>query len=152
MWEYCPRKLSKMRKRILVLLVALLMVLSTGCASNEAKVDRLSEEVVKLEAEVNGLKRQKEELEAEIIEVKKEHGTARFIVKFKAKQVHYTLDLDTYLKDSMNELEFEVPVDEDYYNSVEVGTVISDDFLTGMLLVRGTFGSWEVKVVKKEIR
>lgn len=45
----------------------------------------------------------------------------------------------------------QVPVDKEYYDSVEVGDKIDDSFRMGSLIMKGSFGSWKVTVDDKEI-
>lgn len=52
----------------------------------------------------------------------------------------------------MNAIDFEIPVDKDFYNSVSIGTDIVDEFRTGSFVLKGSFGSWEMSVKGKEIR
>ena len=74
------------------------------------------------------------------------------MVTFRIKQSHFTLDIGEHLKDSMNEITFEVPVAKEYYDSVSVGNVINDDFRMGSFIMHGSFGNWKVTVDKKEVR
>ena len=98
------------------------------------------------------LKEQKSAIEAEIVSAKEENGTATYVVTFRIKQSHFTLDIGEHLKDSMNEITFEVPVDKAYYDSVSVGDTINDDFRMGSLIMHGSFGNWKVTIEKKEVQ
>ena len=68
------------------------------------------------------------------------------------KQTHYTLDLEQHLKDEMNEITIQIPVDKEYYDSVSVGTVIDDSFRMGSMIMKGSFGKWKVTVKDKSIQ
>ena len=70
---------------------------------------------------MNTLSEQKDALQNEIIAIKEENGTAKYVVTFCIKQTHFTLDLEEHLKDSMNEITIEIPVDKEYYDSVSIG-------------------------------
>jgi len=63
-----------------------------------------------------------------------------YIVEFEIKQSHFTLDISEHLKDSINKLTFEVPVDKDYYNKVRVGQEITDSFRMGSFVMKGSIG------------
>lgn len=76
----------------------------------------------------------------------------KYFVTFECKQSHFSLDIGQHLKDAMNVTEFEVMVDSDYYNSVDVGTVINDEFRVGSFVMKGSIGNWEITVTEKEIR
>ena len=68
------------------------------------------------------------------------------------KQTHFTLKISEHLKDAMNAIEIQIPVDKEYYDSVEVGQNIADEFRMGSLVFKGTFGNFKVSVIKKEIQ
>ena len=62
-----------------------------------------------------------------------------------------SLDIGKHIKDGMNAIEFEMPVDKDLYNTVSVGTQIIDEFRSGSLIINGDFGNWKMTVVSKRI-
>ena len=68
----------------------------------------------------------------------------RYILKVRLMQSHFTLDLEQHVKDELNAIEFELPVSKEFYNSVNVGTRIVDEFRFGSLLLYGSFGYWIV--------
>lgn len=72
-----------------------------------------------------------------------------YVVTFECSQSHYTLDLSEHLKDSMNKVKFEVPVDKDFYDKVKVGDTINDSFRMGSFIMKGSIGKWKVKIVDK---
>jgi hypothetical protein len=78
--------------------------------------------------------------------------TPQYILKFKLKQSHITLDLAEHAKDAMNAIEFEMPVDKNFYDQINVGTEIINNFRTGSFIINGSFGKWKMTVVNKEIR
>lgn len=133
-------------KRIVALAV-IISVLMTGCAST----DTLQQEINDLQEEKSLLLQEIEDLEELEESVKEEKGIATYIVTFNLKQSHITLDLGQHLKDAMNEANFDVGVSKEYYDSVEVGTVINDDFRMGSLILKGSFGSWNVTVSDKRM-
>ena len=145
-------------KKILtfIMVVVLAVSLLVGCASKDERLEQrceeLNEEIVELLAEVAALERRKIDIQNEIVDAKVENGTAKYIVKFQIKQTHLTFDIGEHIKDSMNEITIEIPVDREYYDSVSVGSVINDNFRVGSLVMHGSFGSWKVTVVSKEIR
>lgn len=75
-----------------------------------------------------------------------------YIVEFEIKQSHFTLDISEHLKDSINKLTFEVPVDKDYYNKVRVGQEITDSFRMGSFVMKGSIGKWKITVKNKHIK
>lgn len=100
----------------------------------------LQEEVAELESYKNSLK--------DMIE---QEDKPAYVITFEASQSHLTLDIGTLIKDAMNTTEFEVVVDKRYYNSVEIGQSINSDFRVGSLLMKGSIGSWDIKVADKKV-
>lgn len=129
-------------------LVAFFCISLSGCCNN----DSLIAEKEKLTSEISQLKVEKENKLSEIVKIKEENGTAKYIITFKIKQTHITLDIGEHIKDSLNEITFDVPVDKEYYNALSVGDTIEDDFRMGSLIVHGSFGSWKVTVESKTIK
>lgn len=118
-------------KKIMAVIIAatMMLVLLVGCAESNAYLEQQCNE---LRTEIAVLKEQKSAIEAEIVSEKEENGTATYVVTFRIKQSHFTLDIGEHLKDSMNEITFEVPVNKAYYDSVSVGDTINDDFSYGI--------------------
>lgn len=141
-----------------MILVVLVMLVSCDdgtfkiveAENNTESNEYLEQQRNELQAEIAILQDQKATIEAEIDNAKRENGTAKYVVTFRIKQSHFTLDIGEHLKDSMNEITFEVPVDKEYYDSVTVGSVINDDFRMGSLIMHGSFGNWKVTVGKKK--
>lgn len=104
-----------------------------------------------LNEEIEKLKEEKLKLETSVDKLREEKGYSKYLITLRIEQTHFTLDLSEHLKDKMNEIEFDITVDKDYYDSVSVGSVISNDFRVGSLILRGTFGNWRVSVVDKQI-
>ena len=52
----------------------------------------------------------------------------------------------------MNAVDFEIPVDKEFYDSVEEGQEIIDNFRFGSMVLYGSFGDWEMKVKKKYVK
>jgi hypothetical protein len=133
-------------KRFLVLIMSLTMVFSlVGCGPTKGDVEALEKEIAELES-------YKASLEEEISDIKEENNIHDHVVELTVKQSHFTLDLGTHFKDAMNELVFEVPVSEEFYNSVEVGDVLEDDFRMASVVLKGSFGSWKVKITNKYMK
>jgi len=78
--------------------------------------------------------------------------TPQYFLKIKLKQSHFSLSIKKHIKDNMNTIEFEIPVDKDFYHSVSVGTQIVDEFRSGSFLLYGSIGDWKMTIEDKEIR
>lgn len=141
-----------MKKRILsVILVAVLQFSLAACGEQE-QVDFLNRQIAELQTQKSSLEVEITDLENMVAEKKEEKGTAKYILTLEIKQTHFTLKISEHLKDSMNAIEIQIPVDKEYYDSVEVGQNIADEFRMGSFVFRGTFGNFKVSVIKKEIQ
>jgi hypothetical protein len=86
---------------------------------------------------------------AELNAISKENP--KYILKIQFSQSRFSLDISDHIKDSMNSGEFELPVDRDFYNSVNVGDKMVDNFRMGSFILRGSFSSWNFKIINKRI-
>lgn len=76
-----------------------------------------------------------------------------YVVKFKIHQTTYSLSLGEYLKNRMNDLEFEIPVDKVYYDKCKVGDLINDPKLKiGSLIMDGDFSQLKIYISGKSIK
>lgn len=125
-----------MKKNLLFLLS--FSVFLTSCSNSE--VEQLKKENAALAAQVQALKT---------------GGTAKppkYILKIRLKQAHFSLSIKKHIKDAVNAIDFEIPVDKEFYDSVSKGTEIIDKFRFGSFVLSGSFGDWEMTVKDKEIR
>ncbi len=129
--------------------IAIMLAILTGCCDSGEYLEQKCEE---LRTEIVALQEQKATIETEIIDAKETNGTAKYVVTFRIKQSHFTLDIGEHIKDAMNEITIEIPVDKEYYDSVAVGNTVNDDFRLGSLIMHGSFGNWNVIVERKEVR
>ena len=146
-----------MKKRVLAIVLMMVLSMSLMACGNEkeyleSEIIELETEVSELETEIAQLKSQRDTLKSEIIDIKVDNGTAKYIITFNIKQTHFSLDLSQHLKDDMNDISIQIPVDKEYYDSVNVGDVIDDSFRLGSLIMKGSFGSWKVTVENKEVK
>ena len=138
-----------MKKKI-ILLFFLTLLLLTGCGEEQAKT-KLQEEIVQLENTKNELETSISKLQEKETSEKIRVGEERYFVVLKIEQTHFTLDLGEHLKDSMNALEIPLPVDKEFYDSVEKGSIIDDSFRNGSFWIKGSIGNWEISVIDKYI-
>ena len=143
-------------KKIIVILALLLSVCVcfTGCKEEmlELEISALEETMSQLKSEVSDLTAERDALKDEIVDIKVENGTAKYVVTFNISQSHFTLDLSQHFKDAMNDITIQIPVDKEYYDSVEVGDTINDDFRMGSFIFAGSFGNWDITVEDKCIQ
>lgn len=148
-----------MKKTIIALVVVPFIFywfLCYGCTNQE---DMLNVQIAELESrhssltqQISLLEKEKAALEGEIVSERIKRGSAKYIVTFNISQSHLFFDITNVIKDSMNDIAIQIPVDEEYYHSVNVGDVINDDFRMGSFILTGSIGSWKITVKNKEIR
>ena len=136
-------------KKYIIALIAMIAITLSGCSKTETVTN---EDVAKLESEIAQLEAERDLLNEEILNTKIDNGLAKYVITFNIKQTHFTLDIGEHLKDAMNDISIEIPVDKEYYDSVEVGDTIDDSFRVGSFIWKGSFGNWKVTVESKNIR
>jgi hypothetical protein len=73
-----------------------------------------------------------------------------YIVKIKIHQTTYSLDLGEYIKNKINDIEFEIPVDKAYYDKCSIGQKITDPGLKiGSLIMDGDFSKLNIIIINK---
>jgi hypothetical protein len=75
-----------------------------------------------------------------------------YIVKLEIKQSTFTLDIFEHIKNQVNAIEMEIPVDKRFYDSVRIGQEINRGFKYGSLIFNGDFSTLKVKVIGKRIQ
>ena len=104
--------------------------------------------------EMEQLKKENAALAAQVQALKSGSGVKplKYILKIRLKQSNFTLSIKKHIQNAVNSIDFEIPVDKEFYDSVSKGTEIIDDFRFGSLILSGSFGDWEMTVKDKEIR
>ena len=141
--------MTRIMKKYIITLIAMIAITLSGCSKTETVTN---EDVAKLESEIAQLEAERDRLNEEILDTKIDNNLAKYVIAFNIKQTHFTLDIGEHLKDAMNDISIEIPVDKEYYDSVEVGDTIDDSFRVGSFIWKGSFGNWKVTVESKDIR
>lgn len=139
------------KKLISILLICIIFLTSCGNGNLKAERENLETEISELEEDIRTLQSEKNSIEKLIQDLREENDIPNYIVTFEIGQQHATLDLGDLLKDEINKTELEVLVSKEYYDSVDVGTVVNDDFRVGSLALKGSFGTWNIEVISKRI-
>ena len=149
-------------KKIIFILFSLILFVS--CESKEQVKGDITEltnqrnalqgQTVSMQLNIIDLTSQTTKLtdELKVLNILKSGKQPVYVIKLKLKQSHISLSISKHLKDMANAIEFEMPVDKEYYNSVNVGTEIVDNFRMGSLFFAGSFGSWEMTVINKYVK
>lgn len=139
------------KKLISILLICIIFLTSCGNGNLKAERENLETEISELEEDIRTLQSEKNSIEKLIQDLREENDIPKYIVTFEIGQQHVTLDIGDLLKDEINKTELEVMVSKEYYDAVDVGTVVNDDFRVGSLALKGSFGTWNIKVINKRI-
>jgi len=138
-----------------IILAALILFFMAGCGEEERLSDQVEElrtEKIELQTDIANLHRDKLALKETISDIRIEHDLARYIVTIHIGQAHTFWDYANNIKDSMNAIEIQMPVDKEFFDSVEIGTVINDDLRMGSLIMSGSVGSWDIRISDKSIQ
>ncbi len=154
-------------KKIYTIIICSIILLSS-CENKQKIKDQLDISISHLEQERNSVSQEIYSINSEISskrdeltklneQLKEAHiltsgKTPKYILKIHLKQSHFSLSIAKHVKDAMNAIDFELPVDKDFYNSVTEGTKIQDRFRWGSLILSGSLGDWNMTVKGKEIR
>lgn len=127
----------------------------TGCSDGNDSLSLQKDELISdiniLKSEISELETEKELVKSEIVDMKEKNGTAKYVITFEIKQTHVSLSLSKHLKDDLNKITVDIPVDKEYYESFSIGDVISNEFRMGSFIMRGSFGNWKITVADKFI-
>ena len=126
-----------MKPKILLFIIS--TVIFTACGDN-SEVKQLRKENALLVEQLNALK------------AGGSSKPPKYILKLRLKQAHFSLSIKKHIKDAVNAIDFEMPVDKEFYDSVSNGTEIIDKFRFGSFVLGGSFGDWEMTVKGKEVR
>jgi hypothetical protein len=126
-----------MKTNFLTLITFSIILLSCG---ENAEVKQLKKENALLVEQLNALK------------AGNSGKSPKYILKLRLKQAHFSLSIKKHIKDAVNAINFEMPVDKEFYDSVSEGTEIIDKFRFGSFVLGGSFGDWEMTVKGKEVR
>lgn len=72
-----------------------------------------------------------------------------YVLTLKVKQSTFTLSISEHIKNSMNAIEFNIPVEKSFWESQSVGSELSNRWKPGSLLFNGDFSKLKVTVTNK---
>lgn len=107
------------------------------------QIDLLNNKTISLKNKINDLIIEKNSLSS--------GNEPKYIVKFKIKQGTFTLDIFEHIKNSVNSIEIELPVNRDFYNRLSIGQDLTDSFKWGSLIFNGDFSTLHMRVIGKRI-
>ena len=74
-----------------------------------------------------------------------------YIITINISQHHPFWEVDEKIKDNMNDIDIDLPTSKEFYDSVEVGTVLDNSFRWGSFWMNGSYGNWNVTIEDKRI-
>ncbi len=98
------------------------------------------------------LKRQNNALNEQINKNKLALDASRniHIIKIKIHQTTYSLSPGEYIKNKINDIVFEIPVDKAYYDKCSIGQKVTDPGLKiGSLIMDGDFSKLKITIINK---
>lgn len=140
-----------MKRFTAIMILLLFFMFLPGCGNSDlelqknrlqTEIDTLTEEINRYQLEIDTLK----EIRNGLIE----SDDIVYLIELEISQSHFTLDIGEHLKDSMNKITIPIQVSEEYFYSVQVGDVLSDEFRIGSFVMKGSIGSWNIKVIDKQ--
>lgn len=147
----------------IILLLSSVIILSSCETEQDIKdsISRLKSERSSVSSEVMSMRSEMNSLSDSLNKINEElkikgmissGQKPKYVLKLKLSQSRMTLDIDEMMKDAMNEAEFTIPVDEEMYKSVQPGTRLVNNFRVGSFIMNGSFSSWDITVINKEIQ
>jgi len=147
--------------KLIPIMFATIVVFFVACQPSDEKVNdnrQINNELLKTQKNLKQEIREQTLLVSEL----KENATSlnkimsidspRYVLTLQLKQSHTSLNIGKHIKDDMNKIEFQMPVDQIFYDKVKKGDNLVDEFRSGSFFTEGSFGSWKMKVIKKEIK
>lgn len=153
-----------MRKFLVIFVMSLSLI---GCSEKylNGRVAELRQERNSLSSDVNRLKNECSSLQQRQVilfqnvrnlEAEKNalsNGCEpNYVITLEIKQSTFTLDIGEHIKNNMNAITMQIPVSKQFYNSVRVGTKISEEFKYGSLVFNGDFSELNVVVKDKYVK
>lgn len=140
-----------MKRFTAIMMLLLSFMFLSGCGNSDLKLERN-----RLETEIDTLKTEISTYQLEIDTLKEiRSGLIKsddivYLIELEISQSHFTLNLEEHLKDSMNKITIPIQVSEEYFYSVKVGDILSDEFRVGSFIMKGSIGNWNIKVIDKQ--
>ncbi len=75
----------------------------------------------------------------------------KYVLRLHLKQSHVSHSITEHIKDNINAIDFDLPVDKEFFDSVKEGDNIVHGFRSGSFIMNGSFGNWEMTVKDKSI-
>lgn len=153
--------MNRIKYIIPIIFVSLFLFSCENSRDIQMEIDMLNNERSNLKIDIDQLENEMTTNKAEIeyqteklkeLNIYTSGRSPKYVIKIQLKQSHFTVDVSEHIKDAMNVAYFELPVDKEFYNSVEIGTQLTNNFRVGSLLLRGSIGNWNMTIIGKTIK
>jgi DNA polymerase III delta prime subunit len=162
------------------ILIGILVIFLISCGNEEKQIERIDSRINKRRAELANIEEEirvannlkKIGLDGELMVLRGdiqiaqtalenlkqlqvlEHdriGDAIYMLQLEIKQSTFTLDIGEHIKNSANAIKLWIPTSKEFYNSISIGSEISDSFKFGSFIFDGDFSNLHVKVIDKKM-
>lgn len=86
-----------------------------------------------------------------VLAAEKAGKTVRYVLELSIRQIHYSLSIKKQISDALNEEKFSIYTDRTTYEAAQPGTDLFESFRTGSAIMKGSLGTWRIKIVSKKI-
>jgi hypothetical protein len=126
----------------------------------QSDIDKLRSKRSKLEKSINTKKNTISQLNTTIdaknetlkeMDIYLDGDKPLYVLSIELSQSHFTFNIEEHIKDAMNAIEFDIPVDKEFYDNVKIGDEILDNFRMGSFIMNGSLGDWEMEVKSKKV-
>lgn len=112
----------------------------------------LRTERMELEKDILQMSPKRDKLQLELIRLQKhkQYINTIHILKIKIHQTTYTLSITEHIKNKINDIEFEIPVDKDLYDNIQINQELTNsEFKMGSLLRDLDLSKLKITVIGK---
>lgn len=72
-----------------------------------------------------------------------------YMVRIDIRNSSFSLDIGKHIRNAMNAVQMDIPVDKEFYNAVKEGQELKSGFKTASFVMKGSISSIKISCVKK---
>lgn len=72
-----------------------------------------------------------------------------YMVQIDIRNSSFSLDIGKHIRNAMNAVQMDIPVDKEFYDAVTEGQELKSEFKTASFVMKGSISSVKIKCVKK---
>ena len=77
------------------------------------------------------------------------YSNTKYVLTIQVKEMTYSIGLGDHPVDELNAVDIDIPVDKEYYDSLEVGDIIDTKFYMGNVVLKNITGRYSILVIEK---